>query len=48
MRLGSVRPSNPRQLIGKALGLPEDITAALSAQVWGWSTRGVSEGQARS
>lgn len=23
--------------VGKALGLPEDMTAALSSQVWGWS-----------
>lgn len=23
--------------VGKALGLPEDLTAALSSQVWGWS-----------
>ncbi|MDF7776197.1 error-prone DNA polymerase [Sphingomonas sp. AOB5] len=23
--------------VGKALGLPEDLTAALSGQVWGWS-----------
>ena len=25
--------------VGKALGLPEDITGALASQVWGWSTR---------
>jgi error-prone DNA polymerase len=28
--------------VGKALGLPEDLTAALSVQVWGWSN-GVDE-----
>jgi error-prone DNA polymerase len=27
--------------VGKALGLPEDITAALAGQVWGWSEDGV-------
>jgi len=29
--------------VGKALGLPEDLTAALSGQVWGWSNDGVAE-----
>jgi error-prone DNA polymerase len=29
--------------IGKALGLPEDLTATLSGQVWGWSNDGVAE-----
>ncbi|MGY2734838.1 error-prone DNA polymerase [Sphingomonas sp. UYP23] len=29
--------------VGKALGLPEDMTAALAAQVWGWSNDGVPE-----
>ena len=29
--------------VGKALGLTEDVTAALSGQVWGWSEDGVSE-----
>jgi error-prone DNA polymerase len=29
--------------VGKALGLPEDMTGALSGQVWGWSNEGVSE-----
>ncbi|MDW8414580.1 MAG: error-prone DNA polymerase [Thermaurantiacus sp.] len=33
--------------VGKALGLPEDMTAALSGQVWGWSTEGVGERHAR-
>ena len=27
--------------VGKALGLPEDVTAALAGLVWGWSTEGV-------
>jgi error-prone DNA polymerase len=27
--------------VGKALGLPEDLTASLSGQVWGWSNEGV-------
>jgi error-prone DNA polymerase len=29
--------------VGKALGLPEDMTAALASQVWGWSNDGVPE-----
>ncbi|HYJ51662.1 MAG TPA: error-prone DNA polymerase [Allosphingosinicella sp.] len=29
--------------VGKALGLSEDVTATLSAQVWGWSNEGVAE-----
>ena len=29
--------------VGKALGLPEDLTAALAGQVWGWSNDGVAE-----
>ncbi len=29
--------------VGKALGLPEDLTAALAGQVWGWSNEGVSD-----
>ena len=29
--------------VGKALGLPEDMTAALSGQVWGWSNEGVED-----
>jgi len=29
--------------VGKALGLPEDLTGALAGQVWGWSTEGVGE-----
>jgi error-prone DNA polymerase len=29
--------------VGKALGLPEDLTASLSGQVWGWSNEGVED-----
>jgi error-prone DNA polymerase len=29
--------------VGKALGVPEDVTGALAGLVWGWSTDGVSE-----
>ena len=29
--------------VGKALGLPEDMTAALAGLVWGWSVEGVGE-----
>ena len=29
--------------VGKALGLTEDVTAALGSQVWGWSEDGVTE-----
>ncbi|RYE02465.1 MAG: DNA polymerase III subunit alpha [Sphingomonadales bacterium] len=29
--------------VGKAMGLPEDVTAALASQVWGWSNEGVPE-----
>ena len=29
--------------VGKALGLSEDITAALASQVWGWSNDGVPD-----
>ena len=29
--------------VGKALGLPDDVTGALSGQVWGWSNDGVAE-----
>jgi error-prone DNA polymerase len=29
--------------VGKALGLPEDVTGALAGQVWGWSQEGVEE-----
>ena len=29
--------------VGKVLGLPEDMTAALASQVWGWSNDGVPD-----
>jgi error-prone DNA polymerase len=29
--------------VGKALGLPEDVTAAISGQIWGWSEKGVED-----
>ena len=29
--------------VGKALGLPEDMTGALASQIWGWSSEGVEE-----
>ncbi|MCC8978911.1 error-prone DNA polymerase [Bradyrhizobium acaciae] len=29
--------------VGKALGLPEDVTASLAGMIWGWSTDGVAE-----
>ncbi len=29
--------------VGKALGLTEDVTAALASQVWGWSEDGVAD-----
>jgi error-prone DNA polymerase len=29
--------------VGKALGLPEDMTAALAGQIWGWSNDGVED-----
>ena len=29
--------------VGKALGVPEDVTGALAGLVWGWSTEGVEE-----
>jgi error-prone DNA polymerase len=32
--------------VGKALGLPEDLTGSLSGLVWGWSEEGVGEKQA--
>ncbi|MBB4860553.1 error-prone DNA polymerase [Novosphingobium chloroacetimidivorans] len=31
--------------VGKALGLPEDLTSSLAGMVWGWSAEGVSEKQ---
>ena len=32
--------------VGKALGLPEDVTSTLAAQIWGWSEDGLTEQQA--
>ncbi|HYG29625.1 MAG TPA: error-prone DNA polymerase [Allosphingosinicella sp.] len=29
--------------VGKALGLPEDVTGMLAGQVWGWSNEGVAD-----
>jgi error-prone DNA polymerase len=29
--------------VGKALGLSEDVTGAISGQIWGWSSDGVAE-----
>jgi len=29
--------------VGKALGLPEDITSSLAKQIWGWSEEGVTD-----
>jgi error-prone DNA polymerase len=33
--------------VGKALGLPEDVTAALASSVWQWAEEGVTEQQAK-
>ena len=33
--------------VGKALGLPEDVTGGLASMIWGWSTEGVAEKQAK-
>ena len=33
--------------VGKALGLPEDITGGLASMIWGWSTEGIAEKQAK-
>jgi error-prone DNA polymerase len=32
--------------VGKAMGLPADVTGALAAQVWAWAERGVEESHA--
>ena len=39
------RPKGAIRDVGKALGLPEDLTKALSGLVWGWSQEGVGEKQ---
>jgi error-prone DNA polymerase len=31
--------------VGKALGLPEDLTSSLAGMIWGWSAEGVGEKQ---
>ena len=33
--------------VGKALGLPEDVTGSLASMIWGWSTEGVAEREAK-
>ncbi len=33
--------------VGKALGLPEDMTKALSSQIWSWSTEGIEPKHAK-
>lgn len=33
--------------VGKALGLPEDVTGALAGSVWGWGHEGIPEKHAR-
>lgn len=33
--------------VGKALGLPEDVTGSLARLIWGWSTEGVAEREAK-
>jgi DNA polymerase III alpha subunit len=33
--------------VGKAMGLPEDVTAALAGLIWQWSDEGVGEAEAR-
>jgi error-prone DNA polymerase len=33
--------------VGKALGIPEDVTAALAGLVWGWSIDGVGEDEVK-
>ncbi|MFL1463753.1 error-prone DNA polymerase [Roseococcus sp. DSY-14] len=37
------RPRGAVRDVGKALGLPEDVTGALAAQVWGWGGEDVGE-----
>jgi error-prone DNA polymerase len=33
--------------VGKALGLPEDVTGSLTRLIWGWSEEGVAEREAK-
>jgi error-prone DNA polymerase len=33
--------------VGKAMGLSDDVIAALSSQVWGWSSKGVPDDQVK-
>jgi error-prone DNA polymerase len=33
--------------VGKALGLPEDVTGSLAGMIWGWSKEGVADREAR-
>lgn len=33
--------------VGKALGLPEDVTSSLARLIWGWSEEGVAEREAK-
>src|SRR4029079_9661376 len=33
--------------VGKALGLPEDVTGGLARLIWGWSKEGVAEREAK-
>ena len=33
--------------VGKAMGLPEDVTGSLASMIWGWSTEGVAEREAK-
>ena len=32
--------------VGKAMGLPEDVTSVLASQIWGWSEEGLTEKEA--
>ncbi len=41
--VSSYRARGAVREVGKVLGVPEDVTGALSGLVWGWSTEGVSE-----
>jgi len=43
----SYRARSAVREVGKAMGLTEDVTAALAGTVWGWSADGVPERQVR-